>query len=179
MGAPEVPLEHVQEQLVEHAENAQEAWIMKVALTAAILAVLAAVAALLAEHEATHAMIDQIQASDHWSYYQAKGIKLGLLNSKIELLDASGKAASDADRQGVARYKAEQEEIKREAEAKQTESEACLHAHTVLSGSVTMFQVGIAVGAISVLTKRKRFWLGSLLFGLVGAVFFVFGLVAR
>ena len=41
MGAPEVPLEHAQEELVHHAETAHEAWIMKVALSAAILAVAA------------------------------------------------------------------------------------------------------------------------------------------
>ncbi len=46
MGAPEVPLEHAQEELAHHAETAHEAWVMKVALSAAILAVLAAGASL-------------------------------------------------------------------------------------------------------------------------------------
>jgi hypothetical protein len=178
MTAPEVPLEQAQEELAHHAEVAREQWIMNVALTAAILAVLAAIAALMAEHHATHAMVDQIQSSDLWNYYQAKGIKANLLASKLELLDGLGKGAGQADSEKLARYAREQEEIKAKAEEKQAESESRLRAHTVLSRSVTMFQIGIAVGAISVLTKRKRFWLGSLLFGALGAFFFISGLFA-
>jgi hypothetical protein len=176
MNAPEVPLEQAQEELAHHAEIARERWIMNVALTAAILAVLAAVAALMAEHQATHAMMDQIQSSDKWSYYQAKSIKANLLDTKTELLEGLGKGASQSDSERKDKYAREQEKIKGEAEELQEESKARLHAHTVLSRSVTMFQIGIAVAAISVLTKRKRFWLGSLLFGALGAFFFVSGL---
>ena len=39
-----------------------------------------------------------------------------------------------------------------------------------------VFQIGIAVGAISVLTKRKRFWLGSLGFGVAGVVLLILGI---
>ena len=34
-----------------------------------------------------------------------------------------------------------------------------------------MFQVAIAVGAISVLTKRREFWFVSLAFGAIGVGF--------
>jgi hypothetical protein len=178
MMAPEVPLENAQEEIAHHAEMAQERWIMYVALTAAVLAVLAAIAALLAEHQATHAMMDQIQSSDKWGYYQAKSIKANLLDTKTELLEGLGKGASQTDIERRSKYTREQEEIKAEAEKLQSESEARLHAHTVLSRSVTMFQIGIAVGAISVLTRRRRFWYGSLAFGAAGAAFFVLGLLA-
>ncbi len=177
MTAPEVPLEQTQEELIHRAEAADERWIMYVALTAAILAVLAAVASLMAEHHAAHVMIEQILSADKWSQYQAKSVKANLLKSKIELLDALGKSTAQKDVDKLAEYEKEQEEIKAEAEAKQVESEHHLHAHAVYSRGVTMFQIGIAVGAISVLTRRRRFWLGSLLFGGAGAVFFLFALV--
>jgi hypothetical protein len=38
---------------------------------------------------------------------------------------------------------------------------------------------GLAVRAIAVLTKRRRFWFGSLAFGLVGVFFFLWGLLMR
>jgi hypothetical protein len=38
-----------------------------------------------------------------------------------------------------------------------------------------MFQVAIAVAAISVLTKRRRFWLISIAFGLIGIAFLIQG----
>ncbi len=54
-----------------------------------------------------------------------------------------------------------------------------MRQHSVLSRSLTMFQVGIAIGAIAVLTKRKQFWLASLGFALVGVVFFAWGIIVR
>jgi hypothetical protein len=36
-----------------------------------------------------------------------------------------------------------------------------------------MFQIAIAIAAISALTRKRKFWLVSLLFGLVGCVFLV------
>ena len=177
MTAPEVPLEQTQEELIHRAESAVERWIMNVALTAAILAVLAAVTSLLAEHHATHAMVEQIRSADKWNQYQAKSIKANLLRSKLDMLGAVGKPAAPRDTEKLDEYDKEQKEIMSEAEAKQAESEVHLHAHTVLARGVTMFQVAIAVGAIAVLTKRKRFWLGSLLFGAAGTVFLVLGLM--
>ena len=49
--------------------------------------------------------------------------------------------------------------------------------HSVLSGGVTMFQVAIAVGAVAVLTKRRRFWYVAIGFGGLGTVFLVLGIV--
>ena len=177
MEHPEVPLEQPQEDIMHHAHEAAEDWIMGVALTAALLAVFAAITALMAEHHANEAMIHQIQSSDQWNYYQAKGIKANLLSTKAELLTALGKSVDDKDLKKLEEYKSEQEEIKAKAEEKQHESEVHLGHHTVLSRSLTMFQVAIAIGAIAVLTKRKRFWMGSLAFGALGLVLLGWGIL--
>jgi len=42
-----------------------------------------------------------------------------------------------------------------------------------------MFQIAIAVGAISVMTKRKMFWGVSLLFGATGVYYLAHGLMAH
>ncbi len=178
MEHPEVPLEQSQEDILHHAHAAEEKWILGVALTAALLAVIAAITALLAEHHANEAMLEQILSSDKWSYYQAKGIKANLLGSKIELLTALGKTVDAKDRAKLETYRKEQEAIREEAEEKERASEVHLKHHTLFSRGVTLFQVGIAVGAISVLTKRKRFWYASLVFGVAGAVMFAWGMMA-
>jgi hypothetical protein len=167
---PEVPLEQSQEEIAHHARAGTEKWILGVALTAAFLAVFAAVTALMAEHHANEAMLEQIHSSDQWNYYQAKGIKANLLDTKMELLTALGKAVDSSDASKIAGYRKEQEALKEQAEEKQRASEAHLHRHTILARSVTLFQVGIAVGAISVLTKRRSFWLASVAFGVIGVV---------
>ena len=173
----EVPLEQAQEEIADHAHHATEKWILGVALTAAFLAVLAAVTSLLAEHHANEAMLDQIRSSDKWNFYQAKSIKANLFATKIELLQAMGKAVDEKDLSKVRGYRQDQETVKEEAEEKERLSEAHLRHHTILSGSVTLFQIGIAVGAISVLTKRKSFWFGSLGFGVIGLVLLFVGFV--
>ena len=177
MERPEVPLEQSQEEIAHHAHAATEKWILGVALTAALLAVLAAITALMAEHHANEAMLDQIRSSDQWNYYQAKGIKLNLLKTKNELLTALGKTADAKDLAKVEKYEKQQEESMTEANEEQKKSEAHLRQHTVLSRSVTLFQVGIAVGAISVLTKRKSFWFASIIFGVVGVVLLLVGMI--
>src|SRR5436190_5232842 len=105
MEAPEVPTEHLHEEMHHHAGHSKQPWTMGVALSSALLAGLAAVCSLLAGHHANEAMIDQIQSSDRWAYYQAKGIKAAVLGSKIELLEAEGKTVSQKDRDKVAEYK--------------------------------------------------------------------------
>jgi uncharacterized membrane protein YhaH (DUF805 family) len=42
-----------------------------------------------------------------------------------------------------------------------------------------MFQIAIAIAAISALTRRRKFWIVSLLFGVVGCIFLVLAAIAR
>jgi hypothetical protein len=179
MEEAEVPTEHLHEEINHRAERAGKShWTMGVALSSALLAGLAAVCSLLAGHHANEAMIEQIQGSDAWAYYQAKGIKAAVLGSKIELLEAEGKAIAGADRKKMEDYKREQDQISAEATGKELASEAHLRKHVVFARGVTLFQIAIAIGAISVLTDRRSFWFVSLAFGLVGALFLVQGCLA-
>ena len=177
MERPEVPLEQSQEEIAHHAHHSTEKWILGVALTAAFLAVLAAITSLMAEHHANEAMLDQIRSSDKWSFYQAKSIKANLFATKIDLLQAMGKTVNEKDLSKVEEYRTGQETVREEAEEKERASETHLRHHTILSRSVTLFQVGIAVAAISVLTRRKSFWFASLAFGVVGVVQLLWGIL--
>jgi Domain of unknown function (DUF4337) len=175
MEEAEVPLEHLHEQVKERAEHGGAPWISWVALSTAILAVLAAIAGLLSGQHANEAMMNQIEASDQWNYYQAKSIKASVLDAKMSLTDAH----NESDQSKRDRYEKEQEQIKSEAEHKEAAAKLNFHKHEVFARGVTMFQIAIAIAAISALTKRRRFWIVSLLFGAVGCVFLVLAAVAR
>ena len=82
MEAPEVPTEHLHEEIHHHVEHSRESWILGVALSSALLAALAAVAALMAGHHANEAMLSQIESSDQWSYFEAKSIKQARLRPR-------------------------------------------------------------------------------------------------
>ena len=175
MEESELPLEHLHEHVKEHAEHSGAVWISWVALSTAILAVLAAIAGLLSGKHANEAMVSQIEASDQWSYYQAKSIKASVLDAKMSL----GGAPNESDQSKRDRYEKEQEEIKAEAEHKEAAAKSNFHKHEVFARGVTMFQIAIAIAAISVLTKKRRFWIVSLLFGAIGCAFLVLAAIAR
>ena len=180
MEAPEVPLEAAQEHIHEHAHGhgggERPSWILGVALSSAIFAALAAVASLMAGHHINEALICQLQASDQWALYQAKGIKSGQLNSKIELLKALSKEPAEKDVEKANDYITEQKEIKKKAEDFEKERSHHIEHHEGLARSVTMIQVCIAISAVAVLTGRRTFWWVSLIFGALGVYFMVMGL---
>jgi len=179
MEAPEVPLEHSQEHIKEHAEKSGEKWILGVALSTAVLAAIAAIASLLAGQDINEGMISQMRASDQWAYYQAKGIKAGIVESKIDLIKSQGKEPSAEDLAKVAKYSKEQEDISTEARKLEKESNQQIKRHEGLASSVTFFQIAIAVSAIAALTKKRLFWYVGLGFGCVGVAFLAMALMVK
>lgn len=177
----EVPLEQVQEH-VEHALHHEptKSWINGAALASALTAVFAAIAALLAGQHANEAMISQIKASNQWNYYQAKGVKSAVLASKVELLSDMGHASKDLakDQEKLESYKKDQESISESAREFEAESAHHLKVHEIVARAVTMFQVAIALGAVAILSRRRRFWYASLGLSVVGLAFFIQGLLA-
>src|SRR5437868_8113448 len=169
----EVPLEHLHEQIHHHLEHGGAKWISGVALSTAILAVLAAIAALLSGDRANEAMMRQIESADQWAFYQAKGIKAAVLDAKVSLTAST----SDADREKAAKYSEEQSEIQKEASEKETKAKQNFHQHEVFARGVTLLQIAIAVAAISVLTKRRRYWMVSMILGAIGCIFLALGFV--
>jgi hypothetical protein len=122
-------------------------------------------------HHSNEALIERVQASDQWAYYQAKGIKAAVLESKIETLQALSKQTSAKDEEKIKSYKKDQREIEEQAREKEKSSSVHLTAHNILARAVTVFQIAIAVSAISVLTRRKWLWYGSGVLGLMGLIF--------
>lgn len=157
----EVPTEGLQDTILEKAKEEKE-WNMYVAISTALMAVFAAISGMLAGHYSNEALILQIKASDQWSYYQAKGIKGEV---------ASLKATTDSS--AVLKYKGEQKTIKEKAEGFEKNSETLLEQHIVLARSVTLFQIAIAISAISILTRKKILWYAAILLALVGIGFFI------
>lgn len=166
----EIPTEHLHETIQEKAMEAREnRWFPFVAISTAFMAVFAAISGLLAGHHSDEALIEQIKASDQWAYYQAKGIK-----AEIKTLQVN---AGLTDPASAMKYKKEQEEIRKKAEEAEHESKFNLDKHSILAKAVTLFQVAIAISAISILTKKKWLWVTSIFISLAGLVFFIMGIV--
>jgi hypothetical protein len=171
--------EKIHEQSNEHAHHmlkeGKEKWVLYVALTTAVIAVLAAIAGLLAGDHADEAMLSQMRSSDQWAFYQAKGIKNDVLASNNKVLLALGKTPAAADTLKIKENKKEQAKIMQEAKDAQKESDEHVSLHKILARAVTLFQVAIAIGAISIITKRRNLWLVSVGFAIVGIFFLLQG----
>jgi hypothetical protein len=171
--------ENIHEQGNEHAHHAlaegKDKWVLFVALTTAVIAVLAAITGLLAGDHSDEAMLAQIRSSDQWAFYQAKSIKSEQIASADKILAAMGKTPSAQDSAKIKANKTDQAKIMQEAKDLQQESDEHVARHKVLARGVTLFQVAIAIGAISIITKRKALWVASMGFAAIGIFFLLQG----
>jgi hypothetical protein len=168
----EVPTEHLHEAIHESIEkehkHVEKGWSLYVAISTALMAVFAAISSLLAGHHSNESLVSQIKASDQWSYYQSKGIK-----AEIKKLETNYHQATQED---IDRYSKEQEAIKKEAEELQSSSSEHLESEKKFAMAVTFFQISIAVAAISILSKKKFLWIGSLIIGTAGLLVLLVGI---
>ena len=171
----EVPTEHLNEAIKEKAEESKERWTMYAAVSTAIMAVFAALGSLTAGHHSNEALIEQIKASDHWSYYQSKGIKYEIAQSIILQHATANVEPPDEVKAKQIKYKADQEEIMKEAKEAEKQSELHLQRHVTIARSVTLFQIAISISAIALLTKRSVLWYFSLVLSVIGAWQFFVG----
>ena len=182
----EVGVDRLNEQTHEKAREGKHhaPWLQWLALSTALFAVLAAIASLKSGQLANESLLrmneatlKQAQASDVWSYYQAKGIKQVTREAEADVLkfsrapeDVIAKVRAEADR-----YKSEQEDIQKDArrlEQEQRElaekSRQDLERHHRFAYAVTMLQVAIGLSAIAALIERRAIWFIALVGGLAG-----------
>lgn len=163
--------------------DSQKRWLSRVGVTTAVLAACASVATMFSASYLNKAMLEQIVTSDSWNHYQAKGVKLAVLESRMELLAALGKPPADvpgteSDPTRAERYRSEQSDIKAEAEKHKQLAAEYQTRHSRLALASTASQIAIAMAAVALLTRKNSFWLLSLVVGVIGIGLLLFGLFA-
>jgi hypothetical protein len=180
----EIDTDGLREKIEEEREKRRGPFLRWISLTTAILAALAAIASLKAGATVNEALVLktdatrlQAQASDQWSYYQAKGIKGAVAQNAINNWEVAGKSAPPRLSAETARYLAQQDTISRKAtdlehqrDEKSREAEALLAQHHVYAAAVALLQIAIALGAIAALTSSRYVWFGSVGLGVVAAI---------
>src|SRR5205807_1323359 len=114
------------ESAAAQSQETWRGWSDHVARTTAVLAVLAAVASGSYANQFSRTILAQAEASDQWSYYQAKSIKRSIVTGQIELLKALATTAPQAaaaldklqadDIAAVKKYVQEMDELKAQAD---------------------------------------------------------------
>jgi hypothetical protein len=164
----EVPSPH--EHHVEHAAEAQgDTLAQRIALMTAIIATIAAFISYQsgsAQNEAmflkNESILKQAEASDQWSFFQAKSIKAQLAADFAVVVtnpEDKSRFAAEHERADKERADIRTEAVKLQSESRELgkKSEARLRPHERLSLSLTFLQIAIALAAITVLTRKR--WL--------------------
>jgi len=110
------------------------------------------------------AAIKKTEASNQWNYYQAKSSKQNLAELAVELAPEARKPFYVDE---VKRYKTEKEDIKKQAEKFEHDSDEFnkksdeqIHQHHRWAQATTALQISIAMAAIALLTKSRGLQVG-------------------
>lgn len=179
-------MDSIQERVNEEVERETSGFIRVVALTTALLAALAAISSLQAGATVNEALLlktesTQLQsrASDQWAYYQAKGVKEAVARASATSWMAAGKPVPVQLSASADKYVAQQAEIsvaaqklEKERDSKSAEGDHLLHKHHGFADAVALFQVAIALGAITALTRSRPVFMCSIALGVAGVALF-------
>ncbi len=184
--------EHLEE--AEHAEHAShDHFTRNVATTMVIIAAVLAAIAMLSHRSHTETLrlqtlsnVRHTQASDIWTYFQAKNIRMHQYALFGEL---TGFLATDAARgeqrvasekgwgDRVAKYEAElpeleaqARELEKEADVYQAQSEHVHHQADRFDLGELCIELGLILASLAVLTRRKIFWFSGSVVAFVGVL---------
>lgn len=168
----------------------------KVALLIAILAAGLAFSETLGKSAQTASLSSNIEASNLWSFFQAKTIRMTTLRTAAEALEADLPRATDAKTKGAmekrvadwkktaARYDSEPEtgegrkELAARAKAAEKKRDHTLAAYHQYEMSSAALQLAIVLATANVITGAAFLLWGSMGLGVVGIAFVLLGLLA-
>jgi len=155
-----------------HGENPLT---IPVAVTMSILAVLVAIATLLGHRAGIEEVVFQAKASDQWSYFQAKNIRLHEMQSVADILGSLApleKEKTEALREKylkeVERYEREKNEISDQAKELENERDKVGRKEDRFDAGEVILEIGLIVCSLTLLTNKKLFWFSGIALGAAG-----------
>jgi Domain of unknown function (DUF4337) len=151
--------------------------VFPVSITISIMAVLVAAVTLLGHRAHTEELLRQSQAADRWAQYQAKSVRLhetqgfsDVVNIIASLDKEKGEALREKYVKEVEHYQSDKEDISKEAKDLEAERDLAGRRADRFDGGEAFLEIGLVICSITLLTKRKLFWLGGMLVSAAGIV---------
>jgi len=157
----------------------------RVAMTTAVFAVVLAITALGGNNSTKEMLLAQQEASNQWSYYQAKNMRENLykiekLYMEADLLDradtmkpvtrarfeATIKKMGDEE----SRYATEKKEIEKEARKAEAERDVNKKKNPYFEFAEVLLQVSIVMASIAILASSRQVFYFSCVFAAIGAI---------
>ena len=149
--------------------------VLPVSITISIMAVLVAAVTLLGHRAHTEELLRQSQASDRWAQYQAKSVRLHEtqgFSDVVKLVASLDKEKGEQLREKyvkeVEHYESDKEDISKEAKDLEAERDLAKRKADRFDGGEALLEIGLVICSITLLTKRKLFWIGGMFVGALG-----------
>jgi hypothetical protein len=147
-----------------------------VSVSIAALAVLVAVATLLGHRAHTEEVVLQAKSSDQWAFYQAKKQRRHndeLFVDLTSVMTTTGEPATLAKLREkysseASRYKSDEDEIQKEAQAKETEVGVVQHRADRLDLAEVFLDIGLVISSITLISGKRLFWQIGMLMAVIG-----------
>jgi len=171
----------------EELEEAKgKAFTKRVALTTAIFAVMLAITSLGGNKAMKEMLLSQQQASDQWSFYQAKVLREHLYRSQklrleVDLVErgsamkpeVKGRVEALLKKVGEeeARYSEEKKEIEKEAKKLEQERDLYRHKDPYFEYGEVLLQIAIVMASVAILSGLRPVFLFAIVSACLGILF--------
>ena len=159
-------------------ERGDNPFLISVSVTIAVLAVLVAADTLLGHRAHTEELLLQSQATDQWAYYQAKNIRLHEMQSVADLLGTlapqdkeKASALHEKYVKEVERYEGDKDDIGEKAKELEKERDLVSRRADRFDGGEALIEVGLVICSMTLLTKRRGYWIAGMLIAAGGVTF--------
>jgi hypothetical protein len=156
--------------------------VLPVSITISIMAVFVAGASLLGHRAHTEGLRLETQAASRWAQYQAKSVRLheaqgfsDVVRLVAPLNKEMGEELKEKYAKEVEHYESDKSDVSKEAKGLEEERDLTIRQADRFDGGEALLEIGLVICSITLLTKRKGFWLGGVLIGAFGIALAVTG----
>jgi len=149
--------------------------ILPVSITISIMAVFVAGVSLLGHRAHTEGLRLETQAASRWAQYQAKSVRLheaqgfsDVVKLVAPLNKELGEQLKEKYAKEVEHYESDKVDVSKEAKDLEDERDLTVRQADRFDGGEALLEIGLVICSITLLTKRKSFWLTGVLIGAVG-----------
>ena len=161
----------------EQLKEGGEKRLTHVSVIIAALAVLVAIVTVLGHRAHTRSVLEQTRAADQWNEYQARKMRVQLLQTENSLLSlqpsvnaAATQARIAANKEGIAKWQAELDQDMEKAH----ELEASVDTEERYAARFDLgeefLQIAVVLASITLLTRHRRYVAAALILALVGVL---------
>ena len=166
----------------EHGAEAHDPLVTKVSLTISIIAVVLAAVTMFGHRANTEELLIQSQSADQWAFYQAKSIREHGIRNTLALAavittvdkEKAEKLKQDSEKE-LERYEKEKEKISETAKDQEKERGVLQHKVDRFDAGESLLEIGLVICSITLLTRKRAFWLAGTLIAVAGLAFGVSG----